>query len=91
MGLLGHRRAPQVLSLALLFTAFGLIGTSHECRTYYARLQALELQRWAAEEDYSRLLLEESTLASPHRVISVAQDVLTMQPPMPERIVVVSP
>jgi len=41
----------------------------------------LESQRWAAQEDYSRLLLQESTLASPHRVLSIATEQLGMRVP----------
>lgn len=70
-----------LLVLACLGTSLGVVYSSHMCREYYATLQTLEGQRWAAEEDYSRLLLEESTLASPHRVLSIATEQLNMRTP----------
>lgn len=67
--------------LAVVVSALGLVYSSHVCRAYYAELQDLEASRWQLQEDYSRLLLEQSTLASPHRVATVARDELSMQSP----------
>ena len=61
--------------------AFGVIQASHACRQLYAQLQILEAQRWYMEEDYGRLLLEQSTWASHHRVETVAAGELGMGPP----------
>lgn len=69
------------LAVACLGSALGVVYSSHVCREYYATLQVLESQRWAAREDYSRLLLQESTLASPHRVLSIATEQLDMRVP----------
>lgn len=85
--------APLLLSLAaaglVLVSAFGVIYSSHACRELYAQLQDLEAGQWHLQEDYSRLLLEESTWASHHRVEKVATDDLAMQPPAVENLQVV--
>lgn len=69
------------LAVACVGSALGVVYSSHACRTYYATLQTLESERWAAQEDYSRLLLQESTLASPHRIVSIATEQLGMRVP----------
>jgi len=78
-----HRQTLWLVGLALgcVASALGVVYSSHICREYYATLQSLESQRWAAQEDYSRLLLQESTLASPHRVLSIATEQLGMRVP----------
>jgi len=65
----------------IVISAFGVIQTSHACRQLYAQLQILEASRWYMEEDLGRLLLEQSTWASHHRVEKVAVRDLGMQPP----------
>lgn len=65
----------------IVICAFGVIQTSHACRQLYAELQILEASRWYMQEDYGRLLLEQSTWASHHRVEQVARRELAMQPP----------
>jgi cell division protein FtsL len=65
----------------IVVCAFGVIQTSHACRQLYAQLQILEASRWYMEEDYGRLLLEQSTWASYRRVERVAERDLGMQPP----------
>lgn len=67
--------------LLIVVSAFGVIQTSHACRQLYAQLQILEAARWYMEEDLGRLLLEQSTWASHHRVEQVAVRELGMQPP----------
>ena len=61
--------------------SFSVIQASHACRQLYAQLQILEAERWYMEEDYGRLLLEQSTWASHHRVETVAVSELGMAPP----------
>ena len=73
----------------IVLSALGLIYSSHLCRQFYAELQELEASRWELQEDYSRLMLEHSTLASPHRVATIAHDSLAMRRPLldPARVV----
>ena len=75
------RMLPACLLAAVLCSALAVVYSSHVVRELYSKQQSVEYQQWALQEDYSRLLLEHSTLASPHRIISIAQDDLAMQPP----------
>ena len=70
-----------LLVILCLASALGVIYSSHVCRESYAALQDLEAERWASQEQYSRLLLEHSTLASPHRVLGLAEERLQMHVP----------
>lgn len=67
-------------ALALL-SAFAVIHSTHACRELYTTLQELEAQQWHLQEDYGRLLLEESTWASHYRVEKVARGELGMAEP----------
>tara|TARA_B110000503_G_scaffold105290_1_gene157095 strand:+ start:399 stop:674 length:276 start_codon:yes stop_codon:yes gene_type:complete len=89
MWLSGDKRAP-VLMVAVVLSALAVVRVSHECRSDYAQLQSLESVRWALQENYSRLVLEESTLGSPHRIMQVASGDLAMAVPSIDRIQVVS-
>lgn len=77
--------------LLIVSSAFGVIRSTHACRELYAELQTLEATRWHLEEEYSRLLLEQSTWASHHRVEKVAAGELGMQAPEIESYKVVNP
>ena len=76
---------------AVLVSCLAVIRSSHACRQLYAQLQSLEATRWHLQEDYSRLLLEQSTWASHHRVEKVARNELLMTAPDLARFKVVSP
>ena len=69
-----------LLALILLST-FAVIYSTHACRALYAQLQVLESSQWYLQEDYGRLLLEQSTWASHYRVEKVARGDLDMQAP----------
>ncbi|MBM70327.1 MAG: cell division protein FtsL [Haliea sp.] len=75
----------------VLASAFGVIHSSHDCRRLYAVLQQLEADQWYLQEDYGRLLLEQSTWASHYRVERVATRELNMQAPELEGLKVVRP
>lgn len=70
-----------LLAIALVASGLGLVWSTHEVRTGYARLQVLELERWQLQEEYTRLLLELNTWAAPHRISQIASDKLFMSPP----------
>jgi cell division protein FtsL len=65
----------------ILASAFGTIYSTHACRALYTRLQTLESAQWYLQEDYGRLLLEQSTQASHYRVEKVARAELDMVAP----------
>ena len=72
----------NALALALILSStFAVIYSTHACRTLYAQLQVLESAQWYLQEDYGRLLLEQSTWASHYRVEKVARGDLDMQAP----------
>lgn len=79
------------LAVAVVLSAFLVIHSSHACRQLYAELQTLEANQWHLQEDYSRLLLEQSTWASPYRVEKVATGELQMHSPVVEQLRVVTP
>jgi cell division protein FtsL len=76
---------PPLLLLASLLSAFAVIASTHACRGLYGELQNLEAQRWYLEEEYSRLLLEQSTWASHHRIEVAAGESLGLAAPALDR------
>ncbi len=81
----------SALALVALATAFAIIDSTHRVRGAYAELQTLEGQRWYLEEEHSRLLLEQGTWSSHHRIATEARDVLGLGTPGPERVKVLAP
>jgi cell division protein FtsL len=70
-----------VLVLLVLGSSFATIYSTHACRALYTQLQELESSQWYLQEDYGRLLLEQSTWASHYRVEKVARADLGMKAP----------
>jgi cell division protein FtsL len=70
-----------VLLVLILVSAFAAIYSTHACRALYTQLQVLESSQWYLQEDYGRLLLEQSTWASHYRVEKVARGDLGMTAP----------
>ena len=58
-----------------------IVKETHQTRLLFAQLQTLESQRWALQEDYSRLVLEYSTLSAPHRISELSVTTLAMTSP----------
>jgi len=58
-----------------------IVEETHQTRLLFAQLQTLESQRWALQEDYSRLVLEYSTLSAPHRISELSGTTLAMTSP----------
>ena len=69
------------LLVLILVSAFAAIYSTHACRALYTNLQELESSQWYLQEDYGRLLLEQSTWASHYRVEKVARGDLGMTAP----------
>ena len=67
--------------ILILVSAFAVILSTHQCREYYAKMQVLEASEWYLQEEFGRLLLEQSTWASHYRVEQVARRELGMRPP----------
>ena len=81
----------MALASVVLGAAFANIHSTHACRSLYAQLQTLESAQWYLQEDYGRLLLEQSTWASHHRVEKVARKSLRMREPELTQFHVVAP
>ena len=79
------------LVLAVVSTAVSIVGASHECRQAYARLQALQSAQWNMQEQWGKLLLEQSTWAAHHRVEQLARRELGMRLPKAAELDVVAP
>ena len=79
------------LVLAITATAVAIVDTSHQCRQHYARLQSLESAQWTMQEQWGRLLLEQSTWAAHHRVEQLARRELGMRLPQADELTVVRP
>ena len=70
-----------VLWLAVLATAMAVIYTTHRSRHLYSDWQQLQQQRYGLEEQWGRLLLEQSTWAAPDRVHRMALEKMNMKSP----------
>ena len=70
-----------VLFALCLVSALMVVKETHETRLLFAQLQTLEGERWQLQEDYSRLVLEYSTLSAPHRVSELSVTSLAMTSP----------
>ncbi len=79
--MMSFRWATPLRVAAVLASCLAIIHNTHASRAYYADLQRLEGTHWYLQEDYSRLMLERSTLASPHRIAKLARDELVMRTP----------
>ena len=77
---LGGVVVPLVLVLVLA-SAVALIQSSHRSRKLFSELQDLRREAMQLDEEWGRLLLEQSTWASPDRVQRLAEDKLKMQAP----------
>ena len=87
----GWKYVNVALVAAILATAVAIVETSHQCRQHYARLQALESRQWTMQEQWGRLLLEQSTWAAHHRVEQLARRELGMRLPEANELRVVRP
>ena len=67
--------------LSVVISALLVVMETHLTRMLFATLQAQESERWQLQEDYSRLILEYSTLSAPHRVSAISRTSLTMISP----------
>ena len=80
-----------LLLVACISSAVSVVETSHQCRLMYARLQGLQSAQWDMQEQWGRLLLEQSTWAAHHRVEQLARKQLGMRLPVVAELQVVLP
>ncbi len=87
--LISEHLALIVMLLAVLGSAISVIYIKHQSRVEFVALQQLEQYRDHLNEEWGRLLLEQSTWASPGRVEHEAKTKLNMIVPTADRIVVI--
>ena len=80
-----------VMLLLVLVSAISVVYTKHQSRVEFVALQKLEQHRDDLDEEWGRLLLEQSTWASPGRVERQAKIKLDMIIPMARSTVVLKP
>lgn len=80
-----------VMTVLVLISSVAVVYTKHAGRSEFVALQQLENSRDQLNEDWGKLLLEQSTWASPARVELQSRTRLNMQVPTNEQTVVVKP
>lgn len=74
---------------AIIVSSMSVVYTKHKGRVKFVELQKLEQQRDDLDEEWGRLLLEESTWAGPGRIEQEAKSKLNMIVPTADMVVVV--
>lgn len=82
--------AVVVVALCVVATALGVAYTKHRSREMFVQLQTLKAQRDALNVEWGKLMLEQSTWATPPRVEQVAREHLDMRVPSSDEIVIVT-
>jgi len=77
--------------LLVIGSAIAVVYSKHTGRAEFVVLQKLEYKRDKLNEEWGRLLLEQSTWASPGRVEQQARLRLKMVVPSPEMTVLIKP
>lgn len=80
-----------VMALLVLISSVAVVYTKHAGRSEFVAQQQLENRRDQLNEEWGKLLLEQSTWASPARVEQQSRSRLNMQVPEQSQIVVVRP
>lgn len=85
-----HINIPLLVVVALVIvSSVGVIYSKHMNRNEFIQLQKLERQRDLLNEEWGRLLLEQSTWGSPSRVEQQARTRLDMVVPKADSTVVI--
>src|SRR6478736_5199100 len=80
-----------LLLISVAVSALAVIDSTHRSRELFNEWQQLQRREWALEEDWERLLLEQSTWAAHERVSQIAESKLDMTQPDPAAIKVLAP
>lgn len=76
-----------LLFIAIFFSAFQVVMSRHEARKLFVEIQVLEKTRDDLNEEWTRLLLEQSTWATDVRIETIARNELGMRPPVNSALV----
>lgn len=80
-----------IVVIFVIASSIAVIYSTHSARAEFVVLQKLEGERDHLNEEWGRLLLEQSTWASPNRVEHEAQRRLGMRVPSPDVTVLIQP
>lgn len=78
-----------IMTLAVLSSAVAVVYAKHQSRSEFIALQKLEQKRDQLDEEWGRLLLEQSTWSGLGRIEQQARTKLNMIRPTADKIVVV--
>ncbi|WP_108126023.1 cell division protein FtsL [Saccharospirillum mangrovi] len=81
-----RRLLTLVLLVLVLVSAFSVVGVTYQSRVRYAQLESMRQQGQSLEEQWGRLLLEESAFSSPARVERLAREQLKMTEPGSDQV-----
>lgn len=70
-----------LLFIPIFVSALGVVMSRHEARKLFVEIQTLEQTRDDLNEEWTRLLLEQSTWATDMRIETIARNELGMRPP----------
>jgi len=87
----GQLLVTAALLLLVIVSALAVVYSTHRSRQLFNEWQQLQRKEWALDEDWERLLLEQSTWAAHERVSVIAETRLNMTMPDPAGIKVVKP
>ena len=77
-----------LLVTGLFTSAIETVVARHQARKLFVEIQALEKTRDELNEEWSRLLLEQSTWATDVRIETIAKTRLEMKAPVPHFLLV---
>jgi cell division protein FtsL len=80
-----------LLAVGVMISALGVVYTKHRSRQLFVELEALKTQRDDLNIEWSQLMLEQATWATPTRVELIARQRLGMTVPPSDKIVIVTP
>ncbi len=78
-----------ILVLAVFISALRIVVAQNQARILFVEIQELENERNQLNEDWTRLLLEQSTWATDSRVEDIARTKLDMQAPENSGLIVI--
>ncbi|MEJ2530064.1 MAG: cell division protein FtsL [Gammaproteobacteria bacterium] len=80
-----------ILSIAVVVSATGVVYAKYASRIYFTELESIRTKRDAADVEWGRLQLEQSTWATHGRIEKIAREKLNMRIPLVEEVKVIRP
>lgn len=78
-----------ILLLIVFISAIQVVISQHEARKLFVEIQSLEKTRDNLNEEWTRLLLEQSTWATDSRIETVARSELNMKTPGSDSVLLI--